>query len=167
MPNYSNGKIYRIVDNTINQQYFGSTTIGLSLRLAGHLKQFKVWKKTSIKFITSFKIIENGNYDIVLVEEFPCGNKEQLHKRERFHIENNKCVNKFIPTRTGLEYRREHTEDKQQYDLQYRTNNYETINAKNICYCGGLYKTKHKSTHFKTPKHLTYYPLDNCSEIII
>ena len=55
--------------------------------------------------ITSFEIIKNKNYNICLVEECCCDNKEQLNKIERKSIEENKCVNKNIPARTQEEYK--------------------------------------------------------------
>ena len=48
---------------------------------------------------TSTKVLENGNYGIYLVENYPCNTKDELRMRERFFIENNQCVNKCIPIR--------------------------------------------------------------------
>ena len=53
---------------------------------------------------TSFEVLKNENYEIVLVELAPSNSKMELHQRERYHIENNECVNKQIPTRTDEEY---------------------------------------------------------------
>jgi predicted GIY-YIG superfamily endonuclease len=36
MPNYQDGKIYKIVDNTNGDIYIGSSTIRLSARLQNH-----------------------------------------------------------------------------------------------------------------------------------
>ena len=38
------------------------------------------------------------------MDEYPCDSKDQLHKRERFLIDSNDCVNKVIPTRSKSEY---------------------------------------------------------------
>ena len=94
MPNYQNGKFYKIVDNYRGNIYIGSTTIGLRQRLAGHVNTFNKYKKRERSYTSSFAIIKNCNYDIVLLENYPCNNKEELHARERFHIEHNICVNK-------------------------------------------------------------------------
>ena len=48
----------------------------------------------------NIKIIETGDYDIVLVEEYPCSTKDELFKRERYYIENNTCINKHAPSMT-------------------------------------------------------------------
>jgi AAA15 family ATPase/GTPase len=40
--------------------------------------------------------MQYNNYKIILLENCPCNSKDELHARERFHIENNesiKCIN--------------------------------------------------------------------------
>ena len=68
MPDYQLGKIYKIVDNTNKNIYVGSTCEPtLARRLAKHVNTFKDWKKGGkCHFVTSFKIIENQNFDIFL-----------------------------------------------------------------------------------------------------
>jgi hypothetical protein len=68
MVNYSNGKIYRIVNIENETIYIGSTTTSLSKRLASHEHR------------------GNGN-KIVLVKECPCENNEQLRREEQKCIE--------------------------------------------------------------------------------
>ncbi len=87
MPDYKKGKIYRIVCNTTGEQYFGSTTRTLGRRLCGH--------RSPSNQCASRQIIERGNYEIILCEEYPCDNKQQLHERERFWIEIHNCINKM------------------------------------------------------------------------
>ena len=41
MPDYSKSKIYKIIDNTNGNVYFGSTTQSLAQRLAGHTNGYK------------------------------------------------------------------------------------------------------------------------------
>ena len=99
-----NGSIYRIICNTTGLVYFGSTNQKLSKRLGDHVCTYKNYLKGGYHYVSSFAIIENNNYDIILVENYPCGSKEELHKRERFYIENNDCVNQCIPTQTKKEW---------------------------------------------------------------
>lgn len=40
---YSNGKAYKIVDNTFSKMYIGSTTQELSQRLAEHRREYKIY----------------------------------------------------------------------------------------------------------------------------
>lgn len=56
---------------------------------------------------------------IVLLEDYPCEDKEQLLKRERHYIESLICVNKRIPSRPQKEYKK-----------LYREKNKESIKAK-------------------------------------
>jgi len=72
MPNYKNGKIYKIVCNTTGETYYGSTTQPLWKRMGHH--------RCKTNSANSKQIIERGNYDYVLVEEYPCDNKEQDKK---------------------------------------------------------------------------------------
>jgi len=91
-------KIYRIVCNDTNLTYYGSTTQKLSQRLSCHVNQYK-----NGRGITSSKIIENGNYSIILVKNIECQSREELKREERWFIENNECVNKNIPGRLKQE----------------------------------------------------------------
>ena len=52
-------------------------------------------------------------------------NKMQLHKRERYHIENNKCVNKHIPGRTDKESYKNWRNNNIEHIKQYRKDNRE------------------------------------------
>jgi hypothetical protein len=66
----------------------------LSCRLAKHVGNYKCFKDgKKKKYITSFDSLEGGNYSIVLVELAPCDSKMELHRRERFYIEGNDCIN--------------------------------------------------------------------------
>ena len=78
--------------------YFGSTCEPtLARRLAEHTKKYKQYVKGDYGFNTSFDIIKNGNYKIILIEKFPCNYKDELHARESFYIQNEKCINKHLP----------------------------------------------------------------------
>lgn len=93
MPNYENSKIYKIVSNGDSKCYIGSTTLKtLAKRLAVHKCQFKKGIK-----ITSGRIIATGDYNIVLIEKYPCNSKDELHARERYWIDHIECVNKGKP----------------------------------------------------------------------
>jgi hypothetical protein len=129
MTNYQLGKIYRIVCNLTGNTYYGSTCEStLARRLANHVKNFKCFKDNKTKkYVASFKILEGGNYTIVLVELFPCDKKIELHRRERFFIEGNDCVNKNIPTRTRAEYRVDNRSHNIEYSAKYRLENAEKL----------------------------------------
>jgi hypothetical protein len=138
---YQRGKIYKIVCNTTGLTYYGSTIEPtLARRLSSHNINYNAWKKGLRKYMTtSGTILENNNYEIVLVELYPCNSKDELHKRERFYIENNECVNKFIPTRTDHEYYEDHKEEKKEYNKKYNEEHKQEINEKYK-----KYKEEHK-----------------------
>ena len=81
--------------------------------------------------LTSFKVIEGDNFEIFLIENHPCSCRNELEKKERFHIENTVCVNKVIPTRKLEEYFAEGGKQKQK---EYRLKNDAEIKAKKKLY---------------------------------
>jgi hypothetical protein len=100
MVNYASAKIYKIVCDTTNKTYIGSTTVSLSRRLTQHLTEYNRYKNgKTINRFTSFELFDNSNYKIILIEECPCENREQLFRKEREHIDANVCVNKLMPIR--------------------------------------------------------------------
>jgi hypothetical protein len=136
MPDYTKGKIYKIVCNITGEIYIGSTIQPLSKRLTGHVNRSKKLEHTRSK-----DIILRGDYNIVLIENYSCNSKEELFKKEREHIENNICVNRQVPTRTTKEWREDNIEkhktttkiynDKTKHKRdEYREKNREEINRK-------------------------------------
>jgi predicted peptidase len=157
MTNYQLGKIYKIICNTTGLTYYGSTCEPtLARRLVGHVHAHKCWKSgKKVTLIASLKVIEGGNYTIVLVELFPCDIKMELHKRERYHIETNECVNKNIPTRTTEEWYLENQSRLVGVRAEWYENNKESVSiqhaenhAKNREHISESYK-KHSRNHRK------------------
>ena len=126
MVNYQLGKIYKIVDNTNNNIYIGSTCEPtLARRLATHLTDYKR-REIRNNNMTSLQIFDNNNYDIILIENYPCERKDELHARERYYIESLECVNKQFPGRTQKEYREVNKEYIRAKDHEYYLNNIES-----------------------------------------
>ena len=111
MPNYNNGKIYKLIDLTTKNIYYGSTCQILKDRKAQHKKDYKGYLKGKRQYRKSYDIIKNNNYTIELVEEFKCNNKKELLERERYYITNNDCINKNIPNRTQKEWYQDNKEE--------------------------------------------------------
>ena len=112
---YKRGNIYKLVCNTTGLCYIGSSTQKtLAKRLGQHKDHYKLWKNEKHHFVT-FKILENDNYEMILIEKFSCNSKDELQSRERYWIENTECVNKHIPTRTHKEYREANKEHLFEY----------------------------------------------------
>ena len=139
MADYKNGKIYRLVCNTTGNQYIGSTTRPLSQRLGGHKTQYKCFLAGKItKQVTSSSNLSNNNCEMILIEDYPCENKNQLERRERHFIETMECVNKNKPAQT----KEEHFE----YMKQYEYNNKEKMNEYQHTY---RQENKYKITEYQ------------------
>ena len=143
MVNYKYGKIYKIQCNKTKDIYVGSTCCRLLCqRLRQHVYNYKCYLNGKTKYMTAFKILKNDDYQIELIQKFPCGSKDELHKRERYYIETFECVNKNVPGRTRKEcqkkyreehkeelkkYREEHKEELKEYQKEYREENKEQL----------------------------------------
>lgn len=105
---YSKGKIYKLCIKS-NIQNDGEIYIGSTIepylcnRIGKHRSDYKRFLDGKMNNILSFKLFEKyglNNVEIVLLENYPCNSKQELHARERYYIENNLCVNKIIVGRT-------------------------------------------------------------------
>ena len=116
MPDYSRGKIYKLICHRSVLVYIGSTCEPtLAKRLASHVVAYKRYLNGKRRYVSSFKVLESGVYEIILIENCPCDNKDELRKRERFFIEERECVNKNLPGRTMTEYNNNHKAAYKQY----------------------------------------------------
>ena len=139
MDKYSEGKLYKLINDNTGLCYVGSTIEKyLSRRLAKHKGQYKRYLQGCGHYYTSFKVIQNDGYRIELIEHYPCQSKYELEKRERFWIENTDCVNKIIPTRTDKEWREQNKEHIQKYleqnkeYIKQRSKDYRARNKEHI-----------------------------------
>ena len=115
MPDYKNGKIYKIWSPMGKEIYIGSTIQSLYARKSQH----KICMKCSSKILFE----KYDDVRIELIEYFPCNNKEELDKKEGFYIRNNDCINKNIAGRTEKEY----YEDNKEKIKEYLQDNKEKI----------------------------------------
>ena len=162
MPDYKNGKIYKLWSPEGDEIYIGSTTQDLSRRKAKHKRQNNVCNS---------KILFEKYTDvrIELLEECPCDNREQLVKKEGEYIRNNNCINKKIEGRTKKEWYEDNKEKrKESMDNWYENNKerykeYYEDNKKHIqerhstpfvCECGRTIKLGDKAKHLKTKIHI-------------
>jgi hypothetical protein len=136
MPNYQNGKIYKIVNYENDDVYIGSTCEPtLARRLSNHVANYRGYLNGKRGYTTSFKIIETGNYDIQLIEAYPCNNKMELHAREGYWIKQMDCVNRRIAGRTIQEYREDNREALKEYRKTYNKINKKEITKVRKVYC--------------------------------
>jgi hypothetical protein len=170
MPDYSNGKIYKLVSDKTNMIYIGSTKRSLKERIREHKKTFK----HNIGLNTSKKLFElGGNISIELIKLFPCNCKKELEKEEGEYIKKYKkiCVNKFIAGRTVKEYykdnntylkkyikiyREEYSKEIKESNKKYYESHKEKINEKYKCVCGSEIFKRNKLRHEGTIKHISF-----------
>ncbi len=156
---YSRGKIYKIVSDSCDEIYIGSTCEPtLARRLAKHRYNYNAYKKEEKCYMSSFKILERGDYSIVLIKEYPCENKEQLFAKERHYIDKYKdaCINQR--KNVGLMLSMGKNEYKRYQSQLYRKENSDKIKAnmqqKMRCKtCRSIYTRNHKQEHRRTQKH--------------
>lgn len=148
MPDYQQGKIYKIVCNVTGKVYYGSTIEPtLARRLSNHRQSFKKNKEGTGDILTSSKILENNNYTIVLVELYPCNSKDELLMRERYWIDNFECVNKCRPIINK--------DEKKQRNMLYNKQ-YRQIHSKITCECGKIICGYSIARHKKTKIHIEF-----------
>jgi hypothetical protein len=131
---YANGKVYAIICRKTERRYIGSTCeLTLAKRLAQHVNDFKNWKKEK-GYFSSFDIIKDGDYQIILLELYPCNSKDELRMCEQKHIDACECINKnkaFQSKEEKIEsmkqYNQEHKEEKKEYYQEYYIKNCDKI----------------------------------------
>jgi hypothetical protein len=82
MPDYQKSKIYRLVCNITGKQYIGSTVSTLSKRKGQHKDKFKSWKEGKYHYVSSFEVIENNDFDIVLKTIRVVVKKHSTHEKD-------------------------------------------------------------------------------------
>ena len=148
---YANAKIYKITCNITGLCYVGSTCETLSFRLRRHEIQYKCYLKGKTNYVTSFEILEKDDYQISLLQAYPCENNQELLVREGWYQKKyyDRSVNKYTVGKTFEEKK-------------------ESINQKHkekfICECGSHYTYSNKSKHIKTNKHKEYIADESDSE---
>ena len=98
MSNYQEGKIYQISCDTTKQIYYGSTTTSLEKCLKKLVTYYNAYKKGKGSYSPLYKILENNDYKIELIENYSCDSKEELFIKKSYwrmyYITNYTCVNK-------------------------------------------------------------------------
>ena len=124
---YKNGKIYEITSNNIDMIYVGSCIITLNQRLINH--------KSKKQRCSSKSIIECGDYNINLIEEYSCNNKRQLESREQYWIDKYRTEGKNVINKQNAYMTEE--QNKEYYKIrnsEYYANNREKFSEYNKQY---------------------------------
>lgn len=80
---YKNGKIYKIINDVDDKIYIGSTCDTLCKRMANHRNMSN---RCNTKIYSHFISIGIEHFKIILIEKYPCDNKNELLKREAHYI---------------------------------------------------------------------------------
>ena len=112
MPDYSLGKIYKIVNDIDDEIYIGSTADTLSRRFSGH--KVKAKRVPNRKIYLHFDLHGIECFRIVLVENWSCDSKDELTMREEFWRKelqaglNSRCC--YLSKEARIEYNRQYNE---------------------------------------------------------
>jgi len=150
------GYIYEIVSPNFEKRYVGCCI--QNSRGRDTLKERFHHHKGKHNQTTSQQIIEKGDAEIRLIECVDIESLVELRAKERNYISSHRdeLVNKSSIFSSNKErkktYYELHKDEKRLYDIEYRktSGREQKIN----CECGGSYLLKHKSTHYKTKKHI-------------
>jgi calcineurin-like phosphoesterase family protein len=126
----------------------------LCQRLSTHRSNYRNYLKGIYNNVTSFEIIKHDDYEIILIEDYPCNSKEELNRRERYFIESIVCVNKHHPGRTQKEYHIDNREMCAAKAKKYYARNIVKLKARHDCECGGHYRYDSKHNHLKSKSHV-------------
>ena len=178
---YSKGFIYviRCKDENITYEYVGSTC-NFKGRKQDHKKicngDEKSYKDWNLKIYRTIR--ENGgwdNWDMIMIEEYPCENKRQLEKREEeLRVERISVLNMkkaFQPLSVyeyQKQYRVDNKERSKELSKEYREKNRDKLlikkkedwiknkekySEKITCECGSICNKRSLNEHIKTKKH--------------
>lgn len=126
MSKYENGKIYKLVNTIDDNIYVGSTHHSLIYRYQMHRSHAKGKNKNN-RVYRHLNEVGFNNVRIELIEAYPCTDKKELEKRERYWIETLKpTLNKNIPSRTFEEMKAIRRHISSAYNVVHR----ERINAR-------------------------------------
>jgi len=112
---YKHGKIYKLFSKNTELVYYGSTIKTKERRLDKHKTDYISYLNGNEHYYTSFEVLKYGDYDLEFLEEYPCGNKKALERREGWYQRNFECVNFRIEGRTNKEYYEDNKEQIKQY----------------------------------------------------
>lgn len=128
MPDYSQGKIYRVYSPSCENVYIGSTSLSLNVRMNIHRCDYKHYLLGQRPYSTCFEILKYADCNIELVKSVECASKKELetHEGEVIRMTPNH-VNKRIEGRTKKEYREATKERTKERDKKYAEANKEKI----------------------------------------
>ena len=135
MPDYSKGKIYKILNNIDDEIYIGSTIKTLSQRMACHRGHVK--SRQHLPLYKSMVELGVEHFYIELIENCPCNDVYELRAREGHFIREIGTLNKLIAGRTQKQYKednydkiKQYMEDNKEHRNELSKKHYETNKEK-------------------------------------
>lgn len=137
---YSNGKIYEIENKTTKEKYIGSTVNPIEDRFKGHTSKINVDTEKNRKLYSAMKEHGVENFEIKLIEEYPCNSKKELRLREAHYImlfdtiDNGYNMNLPIVDMDEKTYKHQWYEANKERILEMRKSHYEKNREAKIAY---------------------------------
>ena len=144
--------IYELVCNITGERYIGSTITTLSKRKSIHKRSKGCVSKT---------IINRNSYTFNILETFYNRFELSTLLKEQYYMDNTININ-FKRALTLIRHKRIQYRNWINANPDKNRNNMNNRNIKRkkeiakICPCGGRYKKRDESTHFKSQKHIKY-----------
>tara|TARA_R100000935_G_scaffold58138_1_gene94096 strand:+ start:4639 stop:5145 length:507 start_codon:yes stop_codon:yes gene_type:complete len=155
-----NAKIYKLSDLNSDDVYYGSTIQTLQQRLNGHKSSARGGHN-----LGSSTIINNGDYRIDLVENYPCNTMKELHQREQLYISKNPCLNKISSYVSDEDKKLKCNQRSADYYIKYKD---DLLEKKKVyddkyyqCECGSRYNMSHRARHCASYKHTEFISHNN------
>ena len=114
---YRNGKIYCVRNKITNDIYVASTCQPLSKRMAKHRSDTTRDEKNHLTLYKKMNELGVENFYIELIEEYPCGNNDQLRARKGHFIRELASLNDRIEARNKGEWYQDNKKRKSEARL--------------------------------------------------
>ena len=149
MRDYSEGKIYKILNTIDDEIYVGSTMEKLSTRMKQHRSCTK--HGSNYKIYQHMRDIGVDKFYIKLIENCPCSSIEELLRKEGEWIRKIGTLNKIISGRSEAEYWKENKDKRSDKIRTYRNKHNDYLLETLTCrFCGNTYCRKQISRHEKS-----------------
>ena len=113
MPDYNNGKIYKIYNTITDNIYIGATTQLLHNRMQNHITASKDEKLQHLTLYKCFNEHGVSNFYIELIEKYNCNSRGELFAKEGQYIRELKpSLNIILSGRTSAQYREDNKKTK-------------------------------------------------------
>lgn len=146
-PNYTKTVMYKIIskDNKILDTYIGHTT-NIKKRISRHRENVIYINPRKDYYVYQF-IRKNGgwdNFELIIIEEYPCQTCDDARLRERYWYELLKpSLNSRRPIISKKEYCEINKDKKREYDIERRKLTF-------TCECGNIVRIARKSEHLNS-----------------